>query len=102
MTIRGEIGCTIYSFICLLAGTIEWQLLMLCCHTIAPRTCRENIGAGAICYLWGVVFVFIFNVWVGLNRLFLAASVDPSVALHSALLHRGSGLRGGDGWLCLA
>ena len=61
--------------------------LMLCYRSIAPCTCKDDIGASAICHLKG--FAFRFNVQVGLNRLSLAALVAYPMALHSALLHRG-------------
>ena len=61
--------------------------LILCYHSIAPCTCKSDISASAICYLWR--FAFSFNILIDLNRLPLAALLAYPMALHSALLHRG-------------
>ena len=74
----------IYLFIC---WSSRMTALLLCYHSIAPCTSKGGISASAICRLWR--FVFSFNIQVGLNRLPLAALVAFSMALHSALLHRG-------------
>ena len=53
---KNKVGCTIYSFICLYAGAMEWYpsfsatILLLC-------TSRGDISASAICYFWGFFLV---------------------------------------------
>ena len=61
--------------------------ILLCYHSIAPCTSEGGISASGICHFWR--FVFNVNIYVGLNRLPLAALVAYRMALHSALLHRG-------------
>ena len=67
--------------------------LMLCCNSVAPCTCKGEVSASAICYLWK--FVFSFNIAVGIYRLSLAALVFYPMALHLALVHRGYNQRTG-------
>ena len=61
--------------------------LMLCYNSIAPRTCKDDISASAICHLYRFSLV---NWCVGsLHRFPLAALVAYPVILRSTLLHRG-------------
>ena len=48
-------------------------------HSIAPCTSRGGISASAIYHLWR--FVSSFNIYVGLNRLPLAALMAYPMAL---------------------
>ena len=46
---RGEVGCTIYSFI--------MAALMLCYHSIAPYTCKDDISGSGICHFLSLFLV---------------------------------------------
>ena len=48
----GEVGCSIYSFICLYLLELYIMIaLMLCCNSMPPSSCKDDIGASAICHL---------------------------------------------------
>ena len=52
---------------------------LLLCYSIAPCTSKGCISTSDICHLWR--FLFSFNMYVGLNRLPLAALVAYPMAL---------------------
>ena len=74
----------LFVFIC---WSYRMVALMLCYHSIAPSTCKDDIRASAVCHLQRFSLV---NWCVGgLHTFPLATLVVYSVILRSTLLHRG-------------
>ena len=55
--VMGEVGCTIYSFICWINRIVA---LLICYHFTALCTSKGDISASAICYLWGFFLVYYY------------------------------------------